>query len=141
MNRLTGQCHCGNLKFKFETRTRLAQLRLRADQCSFCRRHGARTTTDPNGKLRVQVGDPEPLIRYRFGHATADFLLCGRCGIYVAAVIVAPDGKAYGTLNTNCLDRADELTQSVTPVSYAGESASERMARRIARWTPTRIEP
>ena len=140
MNCLAGHCHCGNLVVELETQTPSAQLPLRADQCSFCRRHGARTTTDPNGKLRIRVDDPELLLQYRFGQSTADFLICKRCGIYVAAVIVAPEGRAYATLNVNCLDRADELTQAVTPVSYDGESAPERMARRIARWTPTRIE-
>ena len=140
MNRLSGQCHCGNLELEFETQLLMAQLQVRADQCSFCRRHGARTTTDPNGRAVIRVRNPELLIRYRFGQATADFLVCKRCGIYLAAMVVASDGKAYATLNVNCFDRVDEFTQAASPVSYDGESSGERIARRIARWTPTQIE-
>ena len=40
---LTGRCHCGNLEFALETSLRPEELSLRADTCSFCRRHGART--------------------------------------------------------------------------------------------------
>jgi hypothetical protein len=31
--------------------------------------------------------EPALLTRYRWGLATADFLVCGRCGVYVAAVL------------------------------------------------------
>jgi hypothetical protein len=136
MESLTGHCHCRNLVLEFETATPVGQLPLRADQCSFCRRHGARTTSEPGGQVRISALDPGRVIRYRFGLATADFLVCRQCGIYVAAVLPMDDGTAYATVNVNCLDRVDELTQAAAPVSYAGESASERIARRRARWTP-----
>jgi hypothetical protein len=139
MERLTGSCHCGSLGLEFETAIAVAQLQIRADQCSFCRKHGARTTSDPNGRLLISPRDPAAVNRYRFGLETADFHVCARCGIYVAAVLLADDGSAYATVNVNCFDRVDELTQAVSPVSYEAESASERIARRCARWTPTRI--
>ena len=94
MERLTGRCHCGNLVVEFDTAIPIAQLQLRADQCSFCRKHGARTTSDPNGRARISVRDPEQVIRYQFGLETADFLVCARCGIYVAAVLTSGDGCA-----------------------------------------------
>jgi hypothetical protein len=68
---------------------------------------------------------------------TADFLLCVRCGIYLAAVLSTEEGKTYATLNVNCLDRVDEMAQAAEPITYEGESASERIARRRTRWTPT----
>src|SRR5262249_41360754 len=40
-----GGCHCGNLAFRFEASAPLETLGLRADQCSFCRAHGARNTS------------------------------------------------------------------------------------------------
>jgi hypothetical protein len=139
MEHLTGRCHCGNLGLEFETAIPVGQLQVRADQCSFCRKHGARTTSDANGHVTVFAREPEKVRRYRFAYATADFLVCTACGVYVAAVVFADDGSAYATLNVNCFDRAGELTQEAIPVSYE-QSASERVARRRSRWTPARVD-
>src|SRR2546422_3499160 len=90
---LTGRCHCGNLELSLETSVRPEELSLRADTCSFCRRHGARTTSDPSGRVVITVHHPDELLRYRFGLETADFLVCTRCGIYVAAVMEEGSGS------------------------------------------------
>jgi len=42
-------------------------------------------------------------------------------------------------VNVNTLDAVDRLTQPATPVTYEGESAAERSARRKARWTPAAV--
>jgi len=63
MTVLRGGCHCGNLKVALETSLDPSVLQLRACQCSFCRRHGAVTTSDPAGRLLVEVGQPELLVR------------------------------------------------------------------------------
>ena len=135
---LTGRCHCGNVELALETSERPEQLSLRADTCSFCRKHGARTTSDPRGRVSITVHRPEQLLRYRFGLETADFLVCARCGIYVAAVMSEGAGW-WATVNVNIFDAVDRLTQPATPVTYEGESAAERSARRKARWTPAVI--
>ena len=135
---LTGRCHCGNLELSLETSVRPEELSLRADTCSFCRKHGARTTSDPSGRVVITVRDPEQLLRYRFGLETADFLVCRRCGIYVAAVMNEGAG-CWATVNVNTLDVVDRFAQPATPVTYEGESAAQRTARRRARWTPAVI--
>ena len=135
---LTGRCHCGNLELSLETSVRPEELSLRACTCSFCRRHGARTTSDPSGRVVITVHHPDELLRYRFGLETADFLVCTRCGIYVAAVMEEGSGS-YATVNVNTLDAVDRFTRPATPVTYEGESAAERSARRKARWTPAVI--
>jgi len=56
---LTGRCHCGNLEFALETTAPGGALSLRADTCSFCRRHGARTTSDPSGHVAITVHHPD----------------------------------------------------------------------------------
>jgi hypothetical protein len=140
MEPLMGSCHCGNLKVEFEPSMAVGELQLRACQCSFCRKHGARTTTDPSGRAKISAREPREVIRYRFSQGTADFLVCGRCGIYVAAVLSTGNGLAYSTANVNCFDRAEELRQPAARVSYEGESASDRVARRIGKWTPTKLE-
>src|SRR5262249_48709975 len=125
---LTGRCHCGNIELALATSVRPEELSLRACTCSFCRRHGARTTSDLAGRVVTTVHHPEQLLRYRFGLRTADFLVCARCGIYVAAVL-KEGSSAWATVNVNTLDAVDRLTQSATPVTYEGESAAERAAR------------
>jgi len=139
MNHFVGGCHCGNITVEFDTHLALDELPLRADQCSFCRKHSARTTTDPKGRLRIIVRDSRLLLRYRFGLNTADFLACGRCGIYVAAVLTA-DGWSYATLNVNTLDHAEGLTQEARAVSYDFENSLQRRERRIENWTPAVVE-
>ena len=103
--------------------------------CSFCRSHGARTTSDPHGRLQIVAHDPDQLIRYRFGLKTADFLICGRCGIYVAAVLTTGD-FSYATVNVNSLDSNEIFTKEVRRVSYDGEGEAERIKRRKKNWTP-----
>jgi len=56
---LWGGCHCGNMTVVFESDLVPEQIGVRADQCSFCRKHGARTVTDPIAEqtiLRVTSG-------------------------------------------------------------------------------------
>src|SRR5688572_18730319 len=52
-----GGCHCGNLRYTLTTALAVTQLPLRACQCSFCRHHGALSTSDPGGTLRFDLGD------------------------------------------------------------------------------------
>ena len=130
-----GGCHCGNLRYSLETDLALTQLPLRACQCSFCRLHGARSTSDANGRIRFEVRDASRLTRYRFGLRTADFLVCAQCGIYVGAVM--REGEAqWAIVNANTLDDVAQLTQDVVPMDYAGEDAAQRLARRRQRWSP-----
>ena len=134
---MTGRCHCGNITVVFETRVDPRTLPLRACACSFCTRHGARTTADPSGTARIEIADPAEVSRYRWGLATADFLVCRRCGVYAAAVL-ADGGESWATLNTRIFDDQGPFAREATSVSYEGESAEERIARRKRQWTPIR---
>jgi hypothetical protein len=136
--RLAGGCHCGNLEVAFETARPPAELMVRACGCSFCRRHGGRTVSDPAGRVEVLVRDPAELSRYRFGFGTAEFLVCRTCGVYVAAVMADADA-AYAIVNVNALASPELFAAAAVPVSYDQESEAERRARRRARWTPARL--
>ena len=131
MPTLAGRCHCGNIQISLETRVDPRELPLRACQCTFCRRHGARTTSDPAGRARVTVRDEAELSRYRWGLATADFLVCRRCGVYAAAVL-----QSWAVLNANLFDDQEPFRREAQPVDYDGESAEQRIARRRKAWTP-----
>ena len=135
---LSGGCHCGNVHVEFESMRSPSELVLRLCTCSFCRAHGARTTVDPQGRLRLRISDASAISRYRFGHKTADFLICQRCGVYVAA-IMTHNGASYGTLNVNVLDVREVFRQAGTAVDYEGEQAQERTARRATTWTPATV--
>jgi hypothetical protein len=136
--RVAGGCHCGNLELTFETGRGPAELTVRACGCSFCRRHGVRTVSDPQGRIEFVVHDPAQLNRYRFGLGTAEFLVCRICGVYVGAVMAAM-GSAYAIANVNALETPEVFGTAAVPVSYDGESAAERQARRQARWTPAAV--
>ncbi len=135
MNTLHGGCHCGNLSMIFETRHAPADLWLRSCACSFCRAHGARNVSDPEGSVRLSVRDPEDLVRYRFGLKTADFLVCRRCGVYIGA-LMTEGGAAWFTTNVNALRDRDAFTQALSTVNFDRETEAERRARRRSRWTP-----
>lgn len=132
---LRGRCHCGNLRYEFETAYAPAELPLRICQCSFCRAHGAVNATDPRGRLRITTTDSAKLRRYRFGLGITDFLICADCGVYLTAVAEI-DGRWYASLNVSTLEVRGELKQEPRPVEYGGETVAERRTRRKQGWTP-----
>jgi len=136
---LQGSCHCGRLSVTFTTGTPVEELPLRACQCTFCRRHGGLTTSDPAGEVVLRVQGPVPEW-YRFGSAATDFWICPRCGVYVGAC-VASDGRRYAVVNVRALDEEKRFTQSPTPMVYDAESPGERLGRRSRAWSPARIDP
>jgi hypothetical protein len=128
-----GSCHCGSITAEFETQS---APRLRCDGCSFCRSRGVKVASDPHGALRLRAD--EPMIRYRFGHGTADFLICSRCGTNVAAIMEGPKGL-LGVANVVGLAIPELMDASAELSSLDGETAEDRIARRVARWTPTAV--
>ena len=136
--RFDGGCHCRNLKVEFETQLSPDALPLRECGCTFCRRHGATAATDPEGRIKVSAIDPTQVSRYQFALRTADFLICQRCGVFVAAVCTI-DGATFATLNVNVLDERSRLTGTPTRTDYTSETAEERIARRRRAWTPATV--
>lgn len=135
MTTLAGHCHCGAIRVELEPGKPVGELALRACQCGFCRRHGARTTSDPEARLHIEAA-PGALNRYRFGAQAVDALLCDECGVYVASVLQTDDGL-LATLNVAGVDLEGFSGRAGEPVSYEHETQDERLARRRARWTPT----
>jgi hypothetical protein len=139
MNRvLRGGCHCGALHVELTTSVDPHALQLRACGCSFCRRHGGVTTSDPAGRLVIELRDPEQLQRYRFALGITDFLICRSCGVYVAA-IMQTDEKVLGVLNVNVLDERELFARSPMPMEYGSETTEAREARRSKVWMPVEL--
>jgi hypothetical protein len=110
-------------------------MELRACQCSFCRRHGARTLADVQGRAVIESASEASIHRYRFGPWTADFLICAGCGVYIAAVT----DRKVATVNVAGLDIPAFREGSAMTVDYSGETADERLQRRRAHWMPVEI--
>lgn len=134
-NQYVGACRCGALSFRYTTELAPPDWAVRACECSFCSSRGAVCTSDPAGAVAIIVNDPAALERYRFGLETADFLLCKRCGDYVAAVIETTQG-ARATLNLKLLQGYPPDLPTPRPVSYDDETREARIRRREAQWTP-----
>jgi len=132
---LRGGCHCGNLGVVLETERDPRALPLRSCQCSFCRRHGAVTTADPAGLLRITAADAAQVVHYRFALGITEFHVCRACGVYVAATMPG-DGGALGVVNVNAFDDPAPFARAAEPMHYGAETAEERTARRAERWMP-----
>lgn len=132
-----GSCHCAAITVRLDLTRDAAETPVRACSCGFCRRHGARTVTDPAGRLEIVTVDPDAAHR-RFALRTADYMICRRCGVYVAAIIETAQGLR-STLNVNVLDCRDAFDPDPPAVDYSGETREQRVARRADHWTPTTV--
>lgn len=135
MTSYLGSCHCGAVGYEFRTRLPPSAWSVRACQCSFCLKHAGVYTSDPQGSVRFTAKDPALLTRYRFGHKTADFVFCARCGCYLGA-ITEEDGQGLAVLNIHAIDPLPGGLPAEQPMSYEGESTEVRNSRRGKRWTP-----
>ena len=100
-----GGCHCGNIHVRLRLTKSPEDNTLRACTCSFCRSHNPRMVSDPDGLFEVRADDWSLVERYRFGTRTCDFLICRRCGVFIAAVAEMSEG-VRAVVNVNCLGRS-----------------------------------
>jgi hypothetical protein len=129
-----GSCHCGAVSAEYKTDVPVS---LRQDGCSFCSSRGVKSASDPNGQLTLVT--QLRLIRYRFGHKTADFLVCPTCGTYVATQMEGTRGPV-GVLNVVGLAITQLKDEPATLASLEGESVDDRIQRRLSRWTPMTLK-
>jgi len=128
-------CHCGAIGYRYSTALPPSQWSVRECQCSFCRAHGARNTSDPAGRVEFFERSAGALNRYRFGLHTADFLICRNCGVYLGALIDTERGR-FATINLNALGSPLADLPTPVPFDFDAESTAQRIARRERRWTP-----
>jgi len=69
---------------------------------------------------------------------TCDFLICRRCGVFIAAVSeTAADARAV--VNVNCLSDRERFTSVPAVHDFEGETIETRSSRRAANWMPAII--
>jgi hypothetical protein len=133
---LHGSCHCGRVSVELRTHSS-ALPAARACGCSFCTKHGAAWTSDPQGELVLSHRAPDDIRRYRFGLGITDFIICAHCGVPCAAVGLVDD-RLLGVVNINTMDRLSDFAPA-NPASFDGEETDDRLARRRKGWTPARM--
>lgn len=132
MPTLNGRCHCGSIEVELRTESDAA-LSPRHCGCDFCHRHGALYVSTSSGTLLVTLNSRD-VSRYEFGHRTAKFLVCSRCGVMVTAISEI-DARTYAVLNANVLSPPLEVDRSAVPTAdYEAEDISIRLDRRKKRW-------
>lgn len=131
-----GSCHCGNIKLRLVTDRDLEHLNPRRCPCEFCRMHGAVYVADARGRARLELEDPEAVVRYRFGEMTTEYLTCRICGSFAGALLTA-GGARYSALNINLTEHLG--LPAAEDCAWREQSAEQRIAARMARWTPTTV--
>jgi hypothetical protein len=132
-----GSCHCGAIRATLLASKPAEELQVRACQCSFCVRHGAKTVSDPAGRCRLEI-DGAALSWYEFETRTGMSVICNRCGVY-AGVIIEDGSNVWSVLNVRALAIPEFASRVAEPKVYDGETPEERIARRKTTWTPTEI--
>jgi len=131
--KISGSCHCGNVRFALDWTPEPSEIPARACTCSFCVKHGGVWTSCPTGSLEVSVREPQRVSRYQFGTKTAEFHLCTGCGV-VPVVTSLIDGKLYAVVSVNAFDGVDPALIRRAPISFDGEGEGSRLARRARHW-------
>jgi hypothetical protein len=134
----SGQCHCGAIGVVLTTGRPPGEQVLGACQCSFCRKHNARTFSDPKAHVTLTASHPEQVQLYSFGLKTSEQVICRRCGVYVAMTL--SDGAGvWSVVNIDTLDDRALFTRMPEARDYSAEDRTSRIARRKARWIPTTL--
>ena len=133
MRHVTGSCHCSNIRFDFYLPSEEPIIPIRACGCTFCQKHRGEWTSHPEGRLVAKLAEPEEVNRYQFGHGTADFYICKRCGV-APFVVSTVNGSDRAVVNAHSFDNvpSEELVSSST--DFDGESVDGRLARRDRNW-------
>ena len=145
MREIAGACHCGGITFEFcfpeqgpdsgsdSGSGGGAAIVVRECGCGFCRTHGGVWTSHPDGTLIGVLHAPEQVNRYRFGHGTADFYICNRCGA-VPFVVSTVDGRDRAVVNANTFTNVARDQMMFVSTDFEAEGVDERLMRRNRNW-------
>ena len=110
MPRYEGQCHCGSVKFAFDSEPIVSGLRC---NCSICVRKGAVMSPGVYEQQELNIEfEGDALGVYQFGDKTAKHYFCKRCGIYPFHETARFPGKLR--VNLGCIDVLDPLGMEVS---------------------------
>ena len=127
MHKVSGGCHCGNIRVEMELTRAPGMYGPRACDCDFCRKHGAAYISDPDGSLLIRIEDEGDSGKYRQGSGLAECLVCRNCGVLVGALYLSGD-RLYAAVNVNAAD-ARRTFGPEAPVSPKMLSGAEKTQR------------
>jgi len=101
--RYHGSCHCGAIKFDFESEEISSGLRC---SCSVCSRKGAMMNPEaiPPGGLNLEANENDVGL-YQFGSKVAKHYFCNNCGIYTHNEMLRMPG--HFRVNLGCIEELD----------------------------------
>jgi hypothetical protein len=132
---IRGKCHCGNVSFALAWEPDPKEIQARMCGCTFCVKHGGVWTSNPRGSLEIRIEDRALVPGYEFGTKTAQFHVCGRCGI-VPVVTSRVEGRLYAVVSVNAFEGVDAAMIKKAPASFDGEGTDSRLERRQRSWIP-----
>ena len=135
----SGGCHCGNIHVLLRLSKPPKDNPVRTCTCSFCRSHNPRMISDPAGLLEVSADDWSLVELYRFGMRTADFVICRRCGVFIAAISNLST-EPCAAVNVNCLKDRALFTAPATIHEFQSETLEARASRRTDNWMPAVVQ-
>ena len=97
--------------------------------------HGGVYTSDPDGKLDVDILDSSLVNEYQFGTKTAKFYICTRCGV-VPIVSSEIEDNLYAVVNVNTFQNVDKSDLEQSTTNFEGETTTSRLERRSKTWIP-----
>jgi hypothetical protein len=109
MTDVTGGCHCGAVRFRFDCAPAVDLLDC---NCSICLRTGFLHLIIPHGHFILLQGQCN-LTSYRFGTGKAEHLFCKFCGI--KSFYQPRSHPDAWSVNFNCLDDGHGLKATITP--------------------------
>jgi hypothetical protein len=134
MHKLSGGCHCGNVRIELTLTHSAGSYNPRACDCDFCRKHRAAYLSDPQGSLLIRIGNEADTSRYTQGSGQAELLLCRKCGVLVSPLY--RDGtRVYGAVNVNAVD-GNALFGAQQPASPRTLTPGDKAQRWKQFWFP-----
>ena len=104
---ITGGCHCGAIRFRFEAPTQVALLDC---NCSMCSQTGFLHLIVAHEDFVLEKGE-DALTSYRFGTRTAEHLFCRHCGI--DSFYQPRSHPDAWSVNWHCLDEGHGLEATI----------------------------
>ena len=132
MTTVRGGCHCGNVAYEITVEAAGA-LAVRGCGCDFCTKHGAAWWSRPGARLSVRISEPDRLQAYAFGTETAEFRICGCCGV-LAFVTCTIEGRDHAVVNARTFENVELLGARTEAGDLSGETRQERLDRRKRTW-------
>ena len=127
MHKVSGGCHCGNVRVDLELAREPGTYHPRACDCDFCRKHGAAYVSDPQGSLHIRIQDVSRMGNYRQGSGVAECIFCRNCGVLIGA-LYRSEGQIWGVINARIVAGQTSFgTEEVTsPKALSGTEKEKR---------------